>query len=156
MPYCVQCGTPVGDRDRFCGKCGAQQTIRDTAAPPQDFMNQVSPQHWAIFCYVPLLGWIASVIILATQRFRGDRRVLFHAFQGLYLFAAWLLVDWVIAPILLSADFDFPLYRLTTQLLKLAVVGAGVFMMVRVSNGDDRRLPVIGDLADRSAAEQRT
>src|SRR5437868_15492749 len=105
MPYCVQCGTPVGDRDRFCGKCGAQQTIRDTAAPPQDFMNQVSPQHWAILCYVPLLGWIASVIILATQRFRGDRRGRFPTFQGLYLFAGWALVGLVNAPVLLLGVF---------------------------------------------------
>jgi uncharacterized membrane protein len=119
-------------------------------------MTQVSPQNWAVLCYVPLLGWIAAVIVLATQRFRRDRRVLFHAFQGLYLFAAWLLVDWVIAPVLLTVPLGFPFYRLTSQLMKLAVVGAGIYMMIRVSNGDDRRLPVIGDLADRSAAEQRT
>ena len=154
--YCVHCGTRVGDRDRFCAKCGAQQSTRDTPPPLHDFMSGISPQHWAILCYVPLLGWIAAVIVLATQRFRGERRVLFHAFQGLYLFAGWLLVDWVVAPILLSAELGFPFYRLISQLLKLAVVGAGIFMMIRVSNGDDHRLPVIGDLADRSAAEQRT
>ena|SRR5205823_1526040 len=157
MLYCVQCGTQVGDRDRFCAKCGAPQRPQEAFVPPaQDFMSRIRPQTWAILCYVPLLGWIAAVIVLATQYFRGDRRVLFHAFQGLYLFGAWLLVDWVIAPILLSVPLGFPFYRLISQLLKLAVIGVGIFMMIRVSNGDDHHLPVIGDLADRSAAEPRT
>jgi len=153
MLYCVQCGTPVGDRDRFCGKCGAQQRVPAGTAPP-DFMSNISPRNWSLLCYVPLLGWIASAIVLATGYFRSDRRVLFHAFQGLYLFAAWLLVDWVIAPIMLSAELSFAPYRLLSELLKLAVVGAGVFMMIRVANGEDYHLPVIGDLADRSVAER--
>src|SRR5258706_10791272 len=91
MAYCVHCGTAVGERDRFCGKCGGQQGTRDTAPPPQDFWNNISPQNWAILCYVPLLGWIAAVILLGTQRFCGGRRVLFHSFPGLDLFAAWLV-----------------------------------------------------------------
>src|SRR5258708_21332027 len=121
-----------------------------------EMVNSISPKNWAVLCDVPLRGWIASVIVLATHHFRGDRRVMFHAFQGLYLFAAWLLVDWVIAPILRSTEFDFSFNHLMAQLLKLVIAGAGVFMMIRVSNGDDHHLPIIGDLAERSVAEQRT
>ncbi len=102
------------------------------------------------------MGWIASVIVLASQRLRRDNRVRFHAFQGLYLFAAWMLVDWVVSPLILSAGLGlgFPFYRLVSQLLKLLIVGAGVFMMIRVGHGEDYHLPVIGELADRSVAEQ--
>ena len=37
--------------------------------------------------------------MLAARKFKGDHIIRFHAFQGLYLFAAWLVVDWVIGPI---------------------------------------------------------
>jgi uncharacterized membrane protein len=39
--------------------------------------------------------------------------------------------------------------------MKLAIVGTWIFMLVRVSNDDDYHLPVIGELAERSVSEQR-
>ena len=39
-----------------------------------------------------------SIIVLAADKFRTNRAVRFHAFQGLYLFVAWLIVQQVIAP----------------------------------------------------------
>jgi uncharacterized membrane protein len=154
--YCVHCGIQVGARDRFCGKCGAPQPVSaTTAAQSSGLPGGVSAQNWALLCYIPLLGWIACVIVLASNSFRRDARVRFHAFQGLYLFAAWLLVDWVVAPLFFAPGFGFPFYRLFAALLKLCVIGAGIFMMIRVVNGDDYRLPILGELADRSVAEQR-
>jgi uncharacterized membrane protein len=110
-----------------------------------------------VLCYVPLIGWIASIIVLASERFRRDHRLRFHAFQGLYLFAAWLLVDWVISPALLAPGFafGFPFYRTAARLLKLVVLGAWVFMMIRVSQDQDYHLPIVGELAERSVSEQR-
>jgi uncharacterized membrane protein len=35
------------------------------------------------------------------------------------------------------------------------IVGAWVFMLIKVSHDQDYHLPVIGDLADRSVSEQR-
>src|SRR5205085_11896359 len=102
MPYCVQCGQTVGTSDRFCAKCGAQQSGGSSSAPGRvnDFWSNISHRNAALLCYIPWVGWIAAIAVLASDRFRTERRLRFHAFQGLYLFAAWLMVEWVAAPIL--------------------------------------------------------
>ena len=105
----------------------------------------------ATFCYIPWVGWIASIVVLASARFRENHQARFHAFQGLYMFVAWLLIDWVADPVF--SAMPSPL-RHFSGLLKLGVFVAWIFMIVKVRNGEDYRLPVVGDLADRSAHEQ--
>src|SRR5260370_9203645 len=107
MPYCCQCGTQVGAASKFCAKCGAKQAITGQAAPAQpaaDWFSGISDRAAALLCYIPGLGWIASVIVIASQRFKRNtpeaREVRFHAFQGLYLFVAWLILGWVVSPAL--------------------------------------------------------
>ena len=161
MPYCVQCGQTVGPSDRFCAKCGTPQSgASGTSSGPgrvHDFWSNISHRNAALFCYIPWVGWIAAIAVLASDRFRAERRLRFHAFQGLYLFAAWLMVEWVFTPMLTFpvSNAGFPFYRSISQILHLVIVGAWIFMMIKVSHDQDYRLPVIGDLADRSVSEQR-
>jgi len=160
MPYCVQCGQTVGSPDRFCAKCGAQQPASGAsfeAGRVHDFWKNISDRNAALLCYIPWVGWIGAIAVLASDRFRGEKRIRFHAFQGLYLFAAWLMVEWVIAPMLTfpGSAIGFPFYRSLSQLLRLVIVGAWIFMLMKVSHDQDYRLPVLGELADRSASEQR-
>ena len=49
------------------------------------------------------------MVVLAADKFRNDRTVRFHAFQGLYLFVAWLIVEWVLSPIF--REFHGPIFR---------------------------------------------
>src|ERR1700749_2402039 len=104
MPYCVQCGTNVGTTDQFCGKCGSRQSpgggAATATAKPADFMAGISNRNASLLCYIPMVGWIAAIVVLARQHFRRETRVRFPAFQGLSLFVAWLIVDWVISPAL--------------------------------------------------------
>ena len=101
------------------------------------------------------MGWIAGLIVLATDHYRSKDRVRFHAFQGLYLFGAWLLADWVFIPIFHGFGPMMMSGRFVESLLKLGILCAWVFMLVRVTNNDDYHLPIIGDLAERSVSEQR-
>jgi uncharacterized membrane protein len=107
--------------------------------------------------YLPVGGWIAAVYVLAAQRFRTDRTTRFHAFQGLYLFVAWLLIDWGTMPVFGWGDehIRIGLKIGLRGLIKLALFAAGVIMMVKTNSGENFRLPVIGDLAERSVSEQR-
>jgi uncharacterized membrane protein len=158
MPYCVQCGQTVGSSDRFCAKCGTQQSGAAIGTDRvKDFWSNISHRNAALLCYIPWVGWIAAIAVLASDRFRGEKRLRFHAFQGLYLFAAWLIVEWVFTPMLSFpvSNVGFPFYRTMSQLLHLVIVGAWVFMLIKVSHDQDYHLPVIGDLADRSVSEQR-
>src|SRR5512143_3964323 len=103
MPFCSQCGNSVGTADKYCGRCGAAQpsAAGSPGAPRRasDPLGGISARTASILCYIPGIGWIAAVVVLAADRFRHDRAVRFHAFQGLYLFVAWLLNQWVLSAI---------------------------------------------------------
>jgi uncharacterized membrane protein len=105
-------------------------------------------------CYVPLLGWIAAIVILATRRFQDDRSVRFHAFQGLYLFVVWLLVDWVLQPFFAMVPGPGAV-RTIAGLLHVAVFAAWIWMIIKTSQEQMFHLPIVGELAERSVAEQR-
>src|ERR1700683_4050685 len=104
MPFCSQCGTAVHAADVYCGRCGVRQPVEPGAPPPPpsqrgaDILAGLSGRTASILCYVPGIGWLAAIIVLAADKFRRNRAVRFHAFQGLYLFVAWLMEDWVLRP----------------------------------------------------------
>ena len=70
------------------------------------------------------------------------------AFQGLYLFVAWLIVDWVLGPL-----FSFPrmwgpnIYRVFPALMKAGIFAAWVVMIVKTAQDELYKLPILGDLA---------
>jgi uncharacterized membrane protein len=157
MLYCSNCGGPVNATDAFCGKCGSRQPGAGTAGaaapggppPAPSAADGMTPQTASTLCYIPWFGWIAAIYVMASERFRGERDARFHAFQGLYLFVVWLIVDKVISPMFrhgFTPRIDWP--------LRLAVIGAGIFMMVKTSQRVKFMLPVIGELAEKSANEQ--
>ena len=163
MPYCVQCGNQVGAADQFCAKCGSRQAQSTGAqpsdgAPYPDFPAGISNRNAALLCYIPIVGWIAAIVVLASDRFRRETQVRFHAFQGLYLFVAWLLVEWVVSPALYITDWGagFELHRLFTRGLQLLIFAAWIVMLIKVSHDENYRLPIVGELAERSVSEQRT
>lgn len=148
MPYCSQCGNEVGPSDLFCGRCGSRQPVGAGPTPSNTAFAGVTPRTASICCYIPGVGWIASILILASQVYRHDRTVRFHAFQGLYLFVAWLLDGWVLRPVSEMAP-HFPLH----QLVELALLGMSIFMIVKTSRNEMYSLPIFGELAQKSVAE---
>jgi uncharacterized membrane protein len=158
MPFCTQCGREIADSAAFCGNCGARQassSARPSAAAPhfapaQDPLAGLSPRTAAILCYLPTVGWIAAVVVLATRKFKGDQNVRFHAFQGLYLFATWLLVKWVVGPIM---DAGSDRFIRIDHVLEGILLAVSIFMIIKASHEEAYVLPVIGELAKRSATE---
>jgi uncharacterized membrane protein len=135
---------------------GPPPKAKPAGAPGFDF----NPRTASILCYVPVLGWIPSIVVLASPKFRTDKETRFHAFQGLYLFVAWLLVDWVVKPIFAISglrELGFPGFMHTMVfegLLKALLLGVWIFMLVKTSQNETYRLPVIGELAQRSVSEK--
>jgi uncharacterized membrane protein len=153
MPFCTQCGGQVSDADQFCASCGSPQKGERPAEKTDDPLSTVKPRTVATLCYLPVAGCLACLYALAAQRFRADRSTRFHAFQGLYLFVGWLILDWWLGPI-----FGFRGmwgFRSMAGMMRLALVGVGIYMMVKTSQNEDVRLPLVGELAERSLAEQR-
>lgn len=156
MPFCTQCGKTVAGHDTFCGSCGSRQPGAQTSASPNPaFLNDLNPRTAALLCYIPWVGWIPSVIVLASPRFHEDKVTRFHAFQGLYLFVAWMLVKHVLEPMFRHAHFPFLPFGSLVGTLQVALIGASVFMLVKAAHNEAFRLPFFGELADKSVAEQR-
>jgi uncharacterized membrane protein len=148
MPFCSQCGNQVGAADVFCAKCGARQPVG--ARTGGDPLASLSPKTASMLCYIPVVGWIGAIIVLASDRFRQDQRVRFHAFQGLYLFVAWLVVNQVLRPVWQS--LSYPVIPLD-KILEGAIMVAWIVMLVKTSHDEAYALPVIGELAHKSATE---
>jgi uncharacterized membrane protein len=171
MPFCTQCGQQVANADVFCAHCGRQQVPHGVpfetppfqtpvtppppgsgnGAPAPDPLAGLSPRTASILCYIPTVGWIAAVVVLAARKFRNEKIVRFHAFQGLYLFAAWLVVQWVVHPVMLTMPDHFVR---VDHILEGLLLGVSIFMIVKASHGEAYVLPIIGELAQRSATEQ--
>ena len=156
MPFCTHCGTQVGANDGFCAGCGAKQSAGAGGTGGQhgsqrselkDFGANMPPRTIAALCYVPGLGWLSSLYVLAGERFRQDMIVRFHAFQGLYLFVAWLVVG-ALSP-MFNVGWRF------TGIPRTLLSVLGIVMLVKTLRNQDERLPFVGELADRSIREQR-
>ena len=148
MPFCSQCGNAVQPADAFCGRCGARQPVSANPNPlNSDPLASLSPRTASILCYVPGIGWIAAIIVLAADKFRRDRAVRFHAFQGLYLFVAWLVEQWVIRPMAGRFHHAIP------GLIEAVLLIMSIFMMVKASHNEAYALPLFGELAQRSVLE---
>ena len=120
-------------------------------------MAGVSPRTASLLCYVPMLGWLAAIVVLASARFRHDSKVRFNAFQGIYLFVAWLIVHWALGPMFGFSHFwgGPHFYTVLPILLKAAVFCAWIFMIIKASQDELFKLPILGDLAEKSVSEQR-
>jgi uncharacterized membrane protein len=150
MPFCSQCGNSVNDRDFYCARCGARQPVIPPPPPAPDWPAGISPRTAAILCYIPVVGWIFAIIVLAADKFRRDRGLRFHAFQGLYLFVAWLIVNEVISPMLHPLTHFFHI----GGILHALILFLWIFMIIKASQDEMYSLPVIGELAERSVAER--
>jgi uncharacterized membrane protein len=151
MPFCSQCGNQVSGADVYCARCGARQPLNAPPISGADIVAGLSPRTAAILCYVPWLGWIACIVVLAADKFRRDMALRFHAFQGLYLFVAYLVDEVALRP-LDHLMFPFPH---VSRLLEALLLVASIVMMVKASRGDTYSLPLFGELAQRSAVEDR-
>jgi uncharacterized membrane protein len=164
MPFCSQCGNKVGGEDAFCAACGSRQPaagmrpgVGSNSAPQfkqpftqTDPLANIPDRTFAVLCYAPVIGWVASVLVLVMRRFRGDFNMRFHAFQGLYIFAAWLIVDWAIKPFFSAVGQH--VFRVDS-LLEMLLTMVWIFMMVKTGQGETYELPLVGELAQRSAKE---
>ena len=153
MPYCSQCGKQVDAADAYCAHCGARQPVAPPGSRgpqgPVDPFGSITPRTATILCYIPGLGWIASIVVLASERFRNNQVVRFHAFQGLYLFVAWLIEDWVLKPIF----SDIPHVHVN-GIIQAVLLGVSIFMIIKASHEEAYALPIIGELAQKSVTER--
>lgn len=96
----------------------------------------MDPKLAGLLCYI----WIVGLVFLITSK---DKFVRFHALQSLFLGIAFAVISGVIMFIPIVNFFSWilwPLYMVLT-----------VLMMVKAYAGEKYKLPIIGDMAEKSA-----
>src|SRR3954471_3287220 len=166
MPYCTSCGNAVAPNHSFCPNCGmrqpgAGQSGFEMGGPgfrqsfPDGFLGSISDRTASVLCYIPVFGVIAAIVFLASQRFRHNIRVRFDGFQSVYLFVAWLIASSALPTLLYSGYpphiwFAGAFFGLT----QAAVFVCWVYLLIKAAQQQQVHVPIIGDLAARSATEQ--
>jgi uncharacterized membrane protein len=153
MPYCTNCGTEVLLNASFCGHCGKAQPRMGVPPISTDLLHGISDRTACILCYIPVLGVIPAIIVLASQKFRHQMSVRFDAFQSVYLFVAWLIVSSAM-PVFMLGIPGLGFEHGILSLCKLLLLGCWIYLLVKAANREQIRLPIIGDLAARSTTEQ--
>ena len=172
MTYCRNCGSPV--EGRFCARCGTPAAGAAGSGSHPGFVGAASgsgsrpgfsgatagsgsrpslgagpgarPQGLAdnvasALAYIPLLG---GLFFLFVAPYNQNRKVRFHAWQSLFLFAALFVLRWVL-------DLLLPL-RLSLRLENLVGIAATalwIFLIYKAYNNEKVVLPVIGPLAEK-------
>ena len=169
MPFCTHCGTQTGADERFCTRCGS---IQEAVPPPAGATNfappplapiyaapnpRLRPNIAALLCYIPSIGWLASVIFLAVDDYRRNRYVHFHALQGLFLFITYYLVSvvsWGLTPGVIMDPFSIAFRGLShwgfRSALHVALLIIQVVGIAKTAKGEPFHLPILGDIAERS------
>lgn len=114
----------------------------------------MDPKIAGVLCY--LFGWISGLIFYLIER--EDKTIRFHAMQSILLNAAVLIIWLVLTVVLgilalipgvniLAAIIAIPAYLI----LWVGTVVIWIVLMVRAYQEEMWKLPVIGDISERSA-----
>jgi len=99
-----------------------------------------------------VLGWITGLIFFLIEK--DNKFVRFHALQSILVFGALTAAMIIIHMlgymlIVMRLGVLFPLLGLLSMLLWLASIILWVILMVKAYQGENFKLPVAGDIAER-------
>lgn len=132
MPNCIHCGSPLDGR--FCSSCGK------VAGAQYSGPAGLTDAQAAALTYI--LGALTGALFLMWAPYNQSRTVRFHAFQSIFLTAAWLLLVFAIGLLL-----PFRVGLLVGRLAQLAALLGWLYLMWEAYNGRNVEVPVIGELA---------
>lgn len=166
MAFCTKCGADVAGV-RFCPKCGAPVGAADaggTAPEPGGYsapepggspagsysgaqtdagLSDNAAGALAYFTIIP------AIIFLVVDPFKNRRFVRFHSFQCLFLCAA-AFVFWMVFAMLGMVLGFFTggiLLGMLSFLVQIALFVVWLIVVIKAYQGQEFKLPVIGDLA---------
>jgi len=139
VAFCATCGTQIAD-GASCPKCAAGAGQIAVAPAGAGLADNVA----GALAYVTI---IPAIVFLVLEPFNKKRFVRFHAFQSIFFFVAWIVID-----IGLSFLGHIPfLGMLLWPLVGLAMFVIWLILMLKAYQGQMFKLPVIGDIAEQQA-----
>jgi len=133
--FCQNCGVETQPDQELCVKCGAKLS---KPVAKDDGLHVL----WCILSYFSIL----SLVPLLTQK--EDKFIQFHAKQGFALFIIAVILS-VCVMILSYIPIVGFLFGVISIFLPLGILALSVFGMVKAYQGEEWRIPVVADLADK-------
>lgn len=93
----------------------------------------------ALICY--LVGFLSGLVFFLIEK--ENKFVRFHALQSLITFLAFAVVNVLISALVFT--------ELAVPVLSVAELVLWIFLMVKAYQGEQFKLPVVGDLAAKHA-----
>ena len=144
MAFCSGCGTELAPGSATCSKCGKAQptgTGGGAAAAPAVSANTGLADNLAgALSYL----FIPAIIFLVVEPYNRNRTVRFHAFQGLFLGLASVVVHIVLGMVPFIGWALLPFVSLA--FLIIAIVGA-----IKAYQNSRLNLPIISEQAEKMA-----
>ncbi len=149
--FCSNCGTQLADGSTVCTACGKPLTPAATPAggPPTSSAPAsgagLTDNAAGAIAYITI---IPPIIFLLTEPYKSSRFVRFHSFQCLFLAAFSVvcrLLFWF-------APAGVGLLLLPIRLVfSLVIFVAWLVCLIKASQGQMFKLPIIGDMAESQA-----
>ena len=94
---------------------------------------------------------IPAIVFLIIEPFKRSSFVRFHAWQSIFFFVAWALVDILVGVVENLAPSAVFLTLTLLQLVGLAFFVVWLIVLINAFNGKRIKLPIIGNVAQQQA-----
>ena len=94
---------------------------------------------------------IPAIVFLIMEPFKKSPFIRFHAWQSIFFFVAWAVVDILVGAVQHLVPSAVFLTFTVLQLVGLAIFVVWLIVFISAFGGKRIKLPVIGDLAEKQA-----
>ncbi len=108
-------------------------------------MTEQNDRLVAALCYA--FGVISGAIVLNLEPYRNNAALRFHAWQSIFFFVGWFALTGMAGVFHIGFFYAWFL----SPFVGLGAFVLWVLLIVKAYNGENFRLPLIGDLAERQA-----
>jgi uncharacterized membrane protein len=142
MAFCSACGASLPAGASVCPACGRSATT-SAGAVHGGLTDNVA----GLLAYITI---IPAIIFLVVEPYNKSRFIRFHSFQCIFFWVAVMVLQIslsIIGAVPFLIFITLPLHFL----LWLASVIIWIVLMIKASQGQMYKLPIIGDLAEKQA-----
>lgn len=138
---CLRCGEESARRSVLCAYCGT--TLRYPCSNGGGATSTgMDEKTVAVLSY--LLGWVTGLVFFFIER---NKFVKFHAMQSILVFGSISVV--MVLIMILQSIMRTGLLGMVSALLMIGMLILWVILMVKASQGETFKLPVVGDIAEK-------
>jgi uncharacterized membrane protein len=94
---------------------------------------------------------IPAIVFLIIEPFNRSSYLRFHAWQSIFFFVAWAVIDILVGVVQNLVPSTVFLTLTVLQLAGLAIFVVWIYVFISAFGGKRIKLPIIGDLAEKQA-----